>query len=188
MLWAADGDLNPSSSLATRLTLSYPTGNVAVPVPSLQEVDAIRADLLQRATAASELVRTHPPEARPSLNTCRRCDVRHLCSEYWQDDTQRRLVAEVDEAPPFSDLQVRVLSRRGPVTWDAVVQQSDRLEEDGPVVVLAPGGHHQLDDGTVLRILDARVVVTTPDEAEDTPDLPVASLTSASEVYQLPSN
>ena len=185
VLWSSDNDLNPSGALPTRLTLSYPNGDVTVPVPSAQEADAIKAELRERATAARGLASTHPPEARPSFDTCKRCDVRHLCSEYWQADTQRRLAAEVDEAPPFGDLQVRVLSRRGPVTWDAVVEQSDRFENDTPLTVLAPGGHHRLDDGAVLRILDARMVVTTPDEAEDRPDVPVASLTSTSEVFVL---
>ena len=88
---------------------------------------------------------------------------------------------------PFGDLQVRVLSRRGPVTWDAVVQQSDRLENDDPVVLLAHGGHHNVEEGTVLRILDARVVTNTPDELGRTARTsPIASLTSASEVYVLP--
>ena len=76
-----------------------------------------------------------------------------------------------------------MLSRRGPVTWDAVVQQSDRLENDDPVVLLAHGGHHSVEEGTVLRILDARVVSNTPDESEKRPDAPIASLTFASEVY-----
>ena len=184
-LWSADRDLNPAGSLATRLTMSYPTGDIAVPVPTGEEVEAIKAELLQRATAAMELVKAHPPEARPEADTCKRCDVRHLCSVYWQADTQRRFAGELDEAPPFGDLQVRVLSRRGPVTWDAVVQQSDRLENDDPVVLLAHGGHHSVEEGTVLRILDARVVSNTPDESEKRPDAPIASLTFASEVYVL---
>lgn len=185
VLWSADSELNPSGALPTRLTVSYPGGDVAVPVPGVQEADAFRAELRARAMTARELARTHPPEARPSFDGCKGCDVRHLCSEYWRADTQRRLAGEVDEAPPFSDLQLRVLSRRGPVTWDAIAEQSDRFQRDTPVTVLAPGGHHRFDDGTVLRVLDARVVLAPPDEAEDRPDVPVASLTSTSEVFVL---
>ena len=114
VLWSADNELNPSGALPTKLTISYPGRNVAVPVPADQEADAVKAELRERAMAARELARTQPPEARPSFDGCKWCGVRHLCSEYWQDDIQRRLVAEVDEPPPFSDLQVRVLSRRGP--------------------------------------------------------------------------
>jgi hypothetical protein len=187
VLWSADSELNPRGGLPRRLTLSYPSGDVAVAVPSAEEADTIKAELHERAAAAREQARTHPPEARPSPETCKRCDVRHLCSEYWQTDTQWRLAAEVVDAPPFGDLQVRVLSRRGPVTWNAVVEESDRFETDATVVVLAPGGHHRLDDGATLRILDARVVVTTPDEVDGEPDVPVVSLGSTSEVFVLPS-
>ena len=185
VLWSNDSELNPSGSLPARLTISYPSGDVAVPVPSPQEADAVKAELRERAMAAKRLARSHPPEARPGSETCRWCDVRHLCSEYWQADTQRRLAAEADKASPFADLQVRVLSRRGPITWDAVVEQSHRLANNTSVTVLDSGGHHSLDDGKVLRILDARIVDMPPDEAEDRQDVPVASLTSNSEVFTL---
>lgn len=185
VLWSADSELNPRGALPTRLTISYPSGDLTVPVPTVQEADAVKAELRERAVAARDLTRTHPPEARPSFDKCKRCDVRHLCSDYWQADTQRRLAAEVDEAPPFSDLQVRVRSRRGPITWDAVVERSDRFENDTPITVLAPGGHHRLDDGAVLRLLDARFVATPPDETEDGPEVPVVSLTATSEVFVL---
>lgn len=185
VLWSADLELNPSGALPTRLTISYPSGEISVPVPAAQEAEVIKAELLERAKAARELAKFRPPEARPGVDTCRRCDVRHLCSEYWQADTQRRLAREFNESRPFSDLQVRVLSRRGPVTWDVTVEQSGRFENDTHVVVLAPAGHHRFDDGAVLRILDARVVVAGPDNAEDRQDVPVASLTSMSEVFVL---
>ena len=185
VLWSSDNELNPSGALPTRLTVSYPSGEVTVPVPSPQEADAVKAELRKRTMAAKELVRTHPPEARPSFETCRQCDVRQLCSEYWQSDIQKRLAAEVGEALPFSDLQVRVLSRRGPITWDAVVEQSDRFGKDTSVIVLAHGARHRLDDGEALRILDARVVVTAPGQVEDRSDVPVVSLTSTSEVFTL---
>ncbi len=184
-LWSADGELNPSGRLATKLTISYAHGDVAVPALSTDETVALRDELLERAVAARQLAKVRPPEARPSLDSCRRCDVRHLCSVYWETDTQHQLAAESDVLPPLGDLQVRVLSRRGPVTWDAVAQQSDRFGSDEPLVLLAHGGQHAFEDGVVLRILDARLLAASRDGSHDLPDLPVASLTSASEVYTL---
>ena len=112
--------------------------------------------------------------------------MRHLCSVYWQTDIQRRLAEQSDEMPALGDLQVRVLSHRGPVTCDAVAQQSDRLESEEPLVILAYGGQHSLEEGAVLRIVDARLLTTNPDESDNAPGLPIVSLTSAREVYVLP--
>lgn len=183
VLWSADNDLNPTGSLPSKLTISYPSGEVAIPVPTREEAEAIRADLHQRATIASELAKAHPPEARPSVDKCKLCEVRQLCSVYWQADTQRRLAAEADRSPSLGDLEVRVMSRRGPVTWDARVRQSDRLKYGEPVVLLAHGGDRRIEVGRILRILDARVLNATEEQSDVHPDIPVASLTSISEVH-----
>ena len=186
VLWSADGVLNPTGGLARRLTISYPSGEVAVAAPTGDEIEALKTELLRRATAAVELARAQPPEARPHVDTCRRCDVRHLCSDYWQADTQRNLSVASENAHPLGDLQVRVQSRRGPVTWDTVVQRSDRFGKGDPVVLLSHGGRHRVEDGTVLRILDARIIDSSSDDLEDRLDTPIASLTSATEVYSVP--
>ena len=185
VLWSADGELNPSGSLPARLTISYPGSDVAVPVPDAEGSGAVKAELHARSTAARVLASSHPPEARTSIEGCKRCDVRHLCPEYWQESIQRRLSAQVDEIASRGDLQVRVLSRRGPFTWDAVVERSDRIESDTPVTLQARGARHRLDEGAVLRLLDAKITIMNPDEAEDRPDIPLVSLTSGSEVFAL---
>ena len=186
VLWSADPELNPAGNLATKLTISYPNGDVAVPAPTGDEVEGIKAELAQRTTVAMELTEASPPEARPDAATCRFCDVRHLCTAYWQTDTQRRFAEGPDAASLVGDLQVRVLSRRGPVTWDAEVQSSDRLEKDDLVVLLAHGSDHGIEEGAVLRILDARLLTPNTTELDEQPEVPLASLTSASEVYVVP--
>lgn len=184
-LWSADRELNPLGTLATRLTITYPQGDVAVPAPTANEVLALTEELRQRAADARQSAETRPPEARPSLDECGRCGVRHLCSEYWNADTRRRLAADSDTPPRLDDLEVRVLSRRGPVTWEAVTQQSDHLRIGEPLVILARGGQHTIEPGAVLRILDARILPSIPHDSDESPDLPIASLTSMSEVYLL---
>ena len=68
VLWSADRQLNPSGSLATKLTISYPTGDVTVPAPSVEDVDAIKAELLERATVRE----AGGVEASPGSSTRRR--------------------------------------------------------------------------------------------------------------------
>ena len=184
-LWSADRELNPSGSLATKLTISYPGGDVVVPAPSPEEIATLKEELIRRAAAARALAGMRPPEARPSLDTCRYCDVRHLCSVYWEASTQRQLAAESDMTVTLHDLEIRVVERRGPVTWDAVAQRSGRLRTDEPLVLYGDGGRYSFEEGAVMRILDARLLTAGPDESDDSPDLPIVRLASTSEVYAL---
>lgn len=185
VLWHGDRVLNPTGRLATKLTISYPSRDVSVSAPDAAEMTELAGEMRERADAAKHRAEARPPDARPSLETCTNCDVRQLCPEYWEPDTQRHLAAEHDAPPSFGDLQVRIVSRRGPITWDARVERSAWAAADEPIVLLAREGERNFKDGDVLRVLDAHLPRAEPDDAEDPPEPAVASLTSVSEVYTL---
>jgi len=82
-IWALDSVRNPDSRLATELRLTYPTQTVQVSAPTRAEVEVLTAELRQRASAARSEVEQNPPPARPEPETCRWCQTRQLCEEYW---------------------------------------------------------------------------------------------------------
>jgi CRISPR/Cas system-associated exonuclease Cas4 (RecB family) len=94
LLWANDRRFNPARVLADKLTLSYGSRSIDVPAPRESELDKLAQSLADRTEAVRGVMQTQPPEAKPSLEHCTFCDVRHLCSTYWNQETQRRLLQE----------------------------------------------------------------------------------------------
>src|SRR5436190_745047 len=76
-------------------THSIPVGPPQQPI-SQTSLSALKHQLLHRARAAADAAQTAPAIARPSVENCRMCAVRHLCTEYWKPKTQQLLADEVE--------------------------------------------------------------------------------------------
>jgi CRISPR/Cas system-associated exonuclease Cas4 (RecB family) len=148
VLWRDDQQLNPDRTRITELTLVYVTEALSVPAPSDTELDATLQDMQYRAERARAVVNAEVPEARPSVDTCSGCDVRHLCDVYWR-------TREATLLDGYCDLEVRLGERRGHMAWAATTRDSSAT----PVMVIftADPFLDTLHEGAVVRILNARI-------------------------------
>lgn len=181
LLWSRDFQLNPTARLVNRLVISYPTGNVQVDTPTPTELDALERRLVQRREAALDAISTTPPDARPSTENCRYCGVRHLCGDYWRAATAGKLGSTLSDSsqPAFSDLQLFVTARHGPLSWDSVVEESECVAVGVPVLLRGNSPDIDIQPGDRIRVMDAQVSKGANGERHSS----VATLTTMSEIF-----
>ena len=180
LLWSRDSELNPTSRTVDRLTLSYIAGEVSVDPPTAAELDALERELVDRRRAAANALRANPPQARPSVENCQYCAVRHLCEEYWQPATIRTLAAAAGSESPFMDLQIFIVARHGPSSWDGIVEQSRGVGSGKSIVLRTPNGSElQFALGDRIRVLDVHVSASADNEGQPA----VATATAMSEIF-----
>lgn len=179
LLWSRDPELNPGHRLATRLTISYPSVDVSVPVPSEAELRDIEADLRGRTERARVHALHPPPPARPAAETCRGCGVRHLCDDYWTDSTQR-LVSSATTGG-FIDAQLSIQGLHGSSSWDARVLVGPLAITGKDVVLRAAAQGFSVPNRQVVRVLDVHLSVVVDDERQP----PVLTLGSFSEAFEV---
>jgi CRISPR/Cas system-associated exonuclease Cas4 (RecB family) len=163
LLWASDQDANPTRVLADKLTLSYGRRSIDVPAPNENELKKLTENLADRTKAARDFMRAQPPQTKPSPENCTFCDVRHLCSTYWTQETHRRLSEHSSPARGHTDLQLRAISHSGMKSWKGIVGSSPTLPPDTPVILRTSFFDSSVDDALSanpdkeLRLLDVRV-------------------------------
>ena len=177
LLWARDPVVNPSGRLADSLLLVYPGGTHRTRAPGTAELDEIAADLEVRRKRALVALDRDPPEALVDADTCRFCDVKALCSDYWLPAAQRRIA--VEPRAEYRSLQGVVERDMGPLAASLAVQ-ADPYLAPGTRAVLSHGGRLSGRAGETLRLLDVRVP-TEPD-----PDGLVVTFGSQSEAFRVP--
>jgi hypothetical protein len=156
LLWKSDTKRNPLSRMADRLVLAYTSGNVEVPAPTAEEIEALQAEIVSRRDASIAALSRDPPEARPERDHCRYCGVRQLCEEYWTAATQQLMAAEgLNDG--FLDIEVTVTGRHGPSSWDAVLARSAIGVLGQPVLLRGSGLPFLPHSGQRLRLLSVRL-------------------------------
>jgi CRISPR/Cas system-associated exonuclease Cas4 (RecB family) len=180
LLWSQDSELNPNGRLADKLSLAYTNSTIEFQAPSATELKNLERDLIKRTDAVRRAIATSPPEARPSVQNCHYCDVRHLCSSYWTSDTQRQLAGMTADSP-YSDLEARIISRHGPSSWNAVIEVARGSAAKKPVVLRIDNELDLTSRGRV-RVIDALVVDVDEDEAQPG----VVTVGALSEVFIVP--
>ncbi len=175
VLWAYDADLNPRQLPATELSLVYTDSTVQVEPPTLAETAELAAALRDRTETVESQVAVDLPMARPGVDLCGWCSVRHLCSEYWPFLEALPAGSRQELSPaPFGDCAVLIVARHGPKSWDIDVTSHGRnglLRTPSDSTVFRPGDR--------LRILDA----VLSDAEED--NRAIVSLTQTSEWWLL---
>lgn len=182
LLWWRDAELNPSARRADSLILSYSSGDVSVDAPGEAELQALERSLVDRAEAAKKLIKLDPPEARPSLETCHYCSVRHLCDEYWFPLTQRKLAKEADASSTFGDVQLVITSRHGLTSWDARVDAARTLPEGAHLLLRTTSNDPGFDISDRVRILDVHLAQPEGDDI-GREELAVATMGATSEAF-----
>lgn len=178
LLWSRDEELNPRRRRVDRLVLRYGGEDVDIAAPTAAQLDDIERHIVARRNTAHLAVSQRPPEARPNAENCRYCAVRHLCDRYWVAATQRERVAHVGNQR-FSDVELTVIGRHGPSSWDAVVESSPQASLTGHAV-LRTKGNVEFRTGDRLRVIDA--VVAFGDDEQPL----VFTLSALSETYLVP--
>ena len=175
LLWSLDDELNPTNRTVSRLVLAYSTGDVDVRALTVDQHCALEKDLLERRQRADAALAMRPPEARPTLENCRYCGVRQLCDEYWSLDNQPN---RPGTEARFSDTQLRILRRHGPMSFDAVLEPTAD-DVRGKSALLRVQEPLELEPGSRFRVLDAGIAVDSDDAAQPV----IVTLTMFSEIY-----
>jgi hypothetical protein len=184
LLWARDKDLNPSGRPAQRLVLSYEDGDIDVPAPSLQELRVLEEELRERTASALTALQIHPPKARPNPGNCQYCYVRHLCDDYWQSHTLKDKDREWFKGP-FGDLQIKLIGRHGPRSWDAIVESSPELQACETILLRTSNLQFDFCAGQRLRLLNLHITMPIEDAIDDSPSSVVATMLLNSEAFLL---
>lgn len=177
LLWSLDEELNPNRRSVSRLILAYSTGDIEVATLSGDQLRAFETDLLERRKTTEVALLVDPPTARPTVENCRFCGVRHLCDVYWK---HKKSTGDPEPGLDvrFSDAQLRIVSRHGPLSFDAVLETTAGIALDRPAL-LRVQDPLDLHSGGRFRILDAGVAVDP-----DNPARPmIVTLTMFSEIF-----
>jgi hypothetical protein len=156
LLWFLDEDLNPRRLRATRLGLRYADGGRAVPAPSNDDLENLKASISERSQIARDQITMTVPPARPSKETCPNCDVRHLCKEYWGG-----AIREVNTplSMPYATIDVECLleARLGSANWAVRVRASSQTLPVDNVILRCAEPKVALRRGDIVRVLDGGI-------------------------------
>ena len=179
LLWSRDSDRNPAGALPTRLVLRYPATDRVVPVPSVPELENLERLLGERTVAVRAALSARPPEARPAVDVCDGCPVRHLCEEYWHF-LRNSPNLEAQTGPTeveFGDVQLQITKRNGARSWIAV-GTGGRGTEGADVLVRTQSESMVFQEGSTVRFLNVALT-------REGGSALVAAVTSNSEVFAL---
>ena len=171
LIWSRDEEHNPHSLPTRRLTLSYPNHDVDVPPLDEEELGLLAHATTKAVTRARSALEERPPPALPDPEVCGFCGVRQLCEEYWIENRSSPVEETTDSE--WFDFEGTVAQQNGSRSWllAASVEPVLLLRTPNEMVTFALG--------TRLRLLNLRR------EKDDQVSLPVAILTSASEVFMI---
>ena len=152
LLWSQDKRYNPNGRLATKLTLVYPTGAISVPAPTIEQLEEIEKNLIEKTDSARLSAQANPPQAKPSPKQCIVCHVRHLCTRYWEPNYQEQMFLASQEArSSFVDIEGHIQRKHGPNSWWITVSRGCSVQSG----LLFTNGKIELKLGRTVRILGA---------------------------------
>ena len=179
LLWSKDADINPTGRLAEKFTVAYPKGSESVDALDASELVEFERELSQRTEVARSTAMKRPPPARPSVDTCQYCSVRHLCEEYWTPETQSAL-SRATVSDTREDFEALIIGRHGPTSWDVEITGAANLPRGHPGVIRTSLSALELDPHSIVRVLDG--YVTSPAESSEPA---VITLNAGSEIYRV---
>lgn len=182
-LWYSDNIKNPSKTLPDELVLLYPDKCIEVNPISISEISEFTDNLYLRTNKAISSITKDPPPAFVSNENCSNCTVRHLCAEYWEMlETNNTF----DISSKNIDIQVKIKKRRGPKSWDVVIDSCNNHTLSGEAVLINQNNalFNKLDNNITIRVLDA--FLAKPIEQSDLPENTKSIfITNLSEIFVL---
>lgn len=185
LLWWRDTLHNPKNSLANKLVISYAKGgDVDVPILKEKELLEFETKLKMRTSKIIETASMRPPKANPCQENCGYCGVRHLCTEYWENETGQ-IKIEKSKGLSYGDLQVKISDRMGESSW------SGRIEK-GPVDLIEKKIYIKTSNCIVdfrkdsrLRLLGVQLFLSKQETSQDETNPLTLSVTKRSEIFFL---
>jgi hypothetical protein len=178
LLWSHDEELNPARTAAGRLVICYPNGDRIVPY-NKKDSGKLAQELLFRTDAVRKAVSGPESQANLDAEQCPKCDVRHLCSEYWSGKRPVNVGGDNAERFQLDDIQLTLRSRKGRNTWSAECQLSNHVQVGSPVLLrwtpqdcavldqLSPGSEVRLSGALISYSEDARLQIVSCSTATD---------------------
>lgn len=163
LLWYRDVEINPTGRLANKLTAVYRSNRVSYDAPLASELEEIEKQVNDRTQRARDSGCAAIPEARPSKEACQFCGVRQMCDEYWEATRQGRFKDE-SSTTSFSDVELTITTRHGPLSWDGTVISASRCQSGTSIVFRATAPGVELYPGAHIRVLDGCVVASESSE------------------------
>ena len=183
LLWLRDAELNPAATPAAKLILSYPRGDEVLPGITQAQANELAAELKTRTDRVRESLHAEKLKANLSAEHCGKCQVRHLCPEYWTPMRQKAAPRANGKQMYFDDVELVITQRRGDTVWDAMCSTSDLLLPSAKVMVriqpIASVIEDQLIPGTRIRLTDALVSIRDG-------DTPLVHMMNSTEVLVAP--
>ena len=178
LLWSHDEELNPARTAIDRLVICYPNGDRIVPY-NKKDGDKLAQELQARTDAVRKAVSGPNSKANLHAERCSKCDVRHLCSDYWTRDRPASVGGASAERVQLDDVQLTLQSRKVQNTWSAQCQLSNHVQIGSTVLVrwtpkdyavldqLAPGSEIRLSGALISYSEDARLQIVSCSAATD---------------------
>jgi len=178
LLWSHDEELNPARTAIDRLVICYPDGDRIVPYNKKDGAKLTR-ELQARTEAVRKAVSGPDSQANLDAERCPKCDVRHLCSEYWTANRATSAGGASAERVQLDDVQLILRSRKGQNTWSAECQLSNHVEIGSAVLLrwtpkdfavldqLVPGSEVRLSGALISYSEDARLQIVSCSTATD---------------------
>lgn len=149
LLWDLDRVANPTRLPTAELVIEYPDQQVRQAAPSAADLRTVEGEIADRiARADAEIIRQQPA-AKPDVETCRFCQVRHLCDDYWRQVAPSPLAVQVAEWFDYEGVLTAAVGVRG---WAATGPGGN-----GPDVLLRTAvPESDLRVGDRVRVLGVR--------------------------------
>jgi len=178
LLWCHDNELNPARTAVDRLVICYPNGDRTVPY-NKKDGGKLAQELQSRTDAVRKSVAGPESQANLDAERCPKCDVRHLCSEYWSGKRPAGVGGDSAERFQIDDIQLTLRSRKGRNTWSAECQLSNHVQVESTVLLrwtpqdcavldqLSPGSEVRLSGALISYSEDARLQIVSCSTATD---------------------
>ena len=172
LLWCHDEELNPAKTAVDKLVVCYPNGDRIVPHDK-KSGSKLAQELQVRTKAIRKAVSGPESEANLDAERCPKCDVRHLCSDYWTANRPAGAGGETVERFQLDDVQLALRSRKGQNTWLAECQLSNHVSVGSTVLLrwmpkefavldqLLPGSEVRLSAALISYSEDARLQIVS---------------------------
>lgn len=165
ILWEFRDHAETSELHVTHLSVAYADKEVAVDALPADALAPAADELLARVGFAAEGVAMRPPEARPSEENCRYCQVRHLCDPYWTWQHTRPI------GSGLTDVAIEILASNGPKSW-----RYRSKDEEGLL---------RAEEGSAFRPGDRYRLLAAYRKPPEDDSMAILSMTSTSEVFEL---
>lgn len=178
LLWSHDEELNPARTAIDRLVICYPNGERIVPY-NKKDGRKLAQELQARTDAVRKAVSGPKSQANLHAERCPKCDVRHLCSDYWTENRPASADGASAERIQLDDIQLTLRSRKGQNTWSAECQLSNHVRIGSTVLLrwtpkdcavldqLVPGSDVRLSGALISYSEDARLQIISCSTATD---------------------